>query len=178
MIVTILGSGSAYGAPQAGNYFGQTDRSEPKNYRTRSSVLFDFGDCNFLIDAGPDFRTQLNTNNVSKIACIFFSSSYIQLTRAHTPQSGIISAFSALSSFGVRPVHLNLLPWKCRNSLRLRSKSQAEINFVLCKAFERRVLDVRGAKITLQSAKFTLSWPCIPLSIEGIQHRIKNVIRF
>lgn len=99
MIVTILGSGSAYGAPQAGNYFGQTDRSEPKNYRTRSSVLFDFGDCNFLIDAGPDFRTQLNTNNVSKIDAVLF-------THAHADHINGLPDIQRLASNQKQPIDL------------------------------------------------------------------------
>ncbi len=99
MIVTVLGSGSAYGSPQAGNYFGQADRNEPKNYRTRSSILFDFGDCNFLVDAGPDFRTQLNVNNISKIDAVLF-------THAHADHINGLPDIQRLASNQKHPIDL------------------------------------------------------------------------
>ena len=57
-----------------------------------------------------------------------------QFTRNYTPQNGIISPFSALSSISVLPVRLLRLPWKWRNSLRLRSPESEGIKFVPGKA--------------------------------------------
>ena len=39
MQVIVLGSGSSGGVPLIGNYWGECDPSEPKNIRTRVSVL-------------------------------------------------------------------------------------------------------------------------------------------
>ena len=39
MKITILGSGSSGGVPLIGNYWGECDPNNPKNIRTRVSVL-------------------------------------------------------------------------------------------------------------------------------------------
>lgn len=106
MQVTILGSGSAYGSPQAGNYYGLLDKNEPRNQRTRSSVLLDFGNCNFLIDAGPDIRTQLNVNNISHIDAVLFThahadhiSGLVDIQRLASNQKHEINLFCSRETF-------------------------------------------------------------------------------
>lgn len=73
MKITILGSGSSKGIPQAGNYWGEADPKEPKNNRMRTSLLFSFDNHNFLIDAGPDFRFQMNKFDISKVDSVLFT---------------------------------------------------------------------------------------------------------
>lgn len=73
MKITILGSGSSKGIPEAGNFWGETDPNNPRNRRTRSSLLLSFNYHNFLIDAGPDFREQMNKNNISKVDSVLFT---------------------------------------------------------------------------------------------------------
>lgn len=106
MQVTILGSGSAYGSPQAGNYYGSIDRNEPRNQRTRCSVLLNFGDCNFLVDAGPDIRTQLNQNNISHIDAVLFTHAHadhinglVDIQRLASNQKHEINLFCSAETF-------------------------------------------------------------------------------
>lgn len=73
MKITILGSGSSKGIPEAGNYWGEADPQDIRNHRTRTSLLLSFDNHNFLIDAGPDFRYQLNRNNISTINSVLFT---------------------------------------------------------------------------------------------------------
>jgi phosphoribosyl 1,2-cyclic phosphate phosphodiesterase len=73
MKITILGSGSAYGSPMAGNWKDDCDFSNRKNHRTRSSLYLESGKDNLLIECGPDFRRQTNENNISNISNIFIS---------------------------------------------------------------------------------------------------------
>lgn len=68
MKVTVLGCGSAGGVPTALGEWGQCDPLNPKNYRTRSSVLVEDEGTTILIDFGPDLRQQLlNVNFTGKI---------------------------------------------------------------------------------------------------------------
>lgn len=71
MKITILGSGSAYGVPMIFNTWGKADSENPKNRRTRASILLETSGKSILIDAGPDFREQINKNNVKNIDSVF-----------------------------------------------------------------------------------------------------------
>ncbi len=53
---TIMGAGSAYGVPTAGNGWGACDPSNPANHRLSPSILIQSGDEAIIIDMGPDFR--------------------------------------------------------------------------------------------------------------------------
>lgn len=56
--ITVLGCGATYGVPLPGGHWGLCDPANPKNNRTRPSVLFTQNQCSLLIDIGPDFRFQ------------------------------------------------------------------------------------------------------------------------
>ena len=59
MKVRILGCGTSTGVPRIGNDWGACDPSEPRNRRTRSSILIESDDERLLVDCGPDLREQL-----------------------------------------------------------------------------------------------------------------------
>lgn len=59
MKVRVLGCGTSTGVPRIGNDWGDCDPSEPRNRRTRSSILIESGGETLLIDCGPDLRQQL-----------------------------------------------------------------------------------------------------------------------
>lgn len=76
MKITILGSGGAYGTPVALNRYGDIDIKNPKNLRTRSSLLLEENGSSLLIDCSPDFRQQTILNNIEdkeKVSNIFIS---------------------------------------------------------------------------------------------------------
>lgn len=73
MKITILGSGGAYGTPKALNRYGDIDLNNKKNFRTRSSLLFEDGDFSLLIDCSPDFRIQTLLNNIKNVKDIFIT---------------------------------------------------------------------------------------------------------
>lgn len=77
MKITILGSGSAYGVPTCFNNWGNVqNRQDPHNRRSRFSFLLEDSGKSILIDIGPEFRLQVNENNISDINAVY-------LTHAH-----------------------------------------------------------------------------------------------
>ena len=73
MKITILGCGPSWGMPSLINGFGQTDPKEPKNVRTRSSILIEDKDLKILIDTGPDIRGQLLRAGTPKINAVCYT---------------------------------------------------------------------------------------------------------
>ena len=71
--VTILGCGNSSGVPAVGNYWGACDPDEPKNTRTRCSIAVQSDKTTIVIDTGPDFRHQINRENISKLTAVFYT---------------------------------------------------------------------------------------------------------
>ncbi len=74
MKIIILGSGSSGGVPLIGNYWGECDPNDPKNTRTRVSVLVNLNNGkNILIDTSPDLRIQALKNNIKSIDAVLWT---------------------------------------------------------------------------------------------------------
>lgn len=59
MKVRILGCGTSTGVPNLRSGWGECDPQEPRNRRTRSSILLESGGQRLLVDCGPDLRQQM-----------------------------------------------------------------------------------------------------------------------
>ena len=68
--IKVLGCGGSAGVPAVGNYWGACDPNEPKNRRTRSSIAVQTSDTTLIIDSGPDFRNQINRENISHVDAV------------------------------------------------------------------------------------------------------------
>jgi phosphoribosyl 1,2-cyclic phosphate phosphodiesterase len=55
----MLGSGTSSGVPRIGNDWGDCDPNEPKNRRTRVSIIVESPTTRVLVDTSPDLRMQL-----------------------------------------------------------------------------------------------------------------------
>jgi phosphoribosyl 1,2-cyclic phosphate phosphodiesterase len=79
MLVTLLGCAGSAGVPQLGGAdgrgeWGACDPAEPRNRRTRSSIVIQSGTGErLLVDTGPDMRIQLLANGVPRIDSILFT---------------------------------------------------------------------------------------------------------
>lgn len=71
--VTILGCGTSSGVPRIGNDWGDCDPDEPRNARTRASILVESPTTCLLVDTSPDMRTQLLAADVVKIDAILWT---------------------------------------------------------------------------------------------------------
>lgn len=74
MKLTLLGSGTSSGVPRVGNDWGACDPDEPKNRRTRVSIMVESDDGKrLLVDTSTDLRQQLLTNSVDRIDGVFWT---------------------------------------------------------------------------------------------------------
>lgn len=71
--VTILGSGTSSGVPRIGNDWGDCDPANPRNRRTRVSILVESPTTRLLIDTSPDMRAQLLSADVIDIDAILWT---------------------------------------------------------------------------------------------------------
>jgi phosphoribosyl 1,2-cyclic phosphate phosphodiesterase len=71
--IRILGSGTSSGVPRIGNDWGTCDPVEPRNRRTRASVLVSTESTTILIDTSPDMRAQLLDAGVSTIDAVLWT---------------------------------------------------------------------------------------------------------
>lgn len=75
--VVILGCGSSGGVPRGDGDWGDCDPAEPKNHRTRCSLLLrrhvPQGVTSVLIDTSPDLRTQMLAANVRHVDAVLYT---------------------------------------------------------------------------------------------------------
>ena len=76
----ILGSGSSMGVPSADGSWGECDKKNKHNYRTRCSAIIIKGSNSVLIDTSPDLRYQLLSNNIQDISSVIFTHEHADQT--------------------------------------------------------------------------------------------------
>ena len=73
MKVTVLGCGTSSGIPRIGGDWGACDPQNPRNRRTRASVLVQSDSTNILVDTGPDMRGQLLNAGVATLDAVLWT---------------------------------------------------------------------------------------------------------
>ncbi len=73
MKVTMLGCGPSAGVPLIGGDWGACDPDNPKNRRTRPSVLVETRGTTILIDTSPDLRAQLLAAGVTRVDAVLYT---------------------------------------------------------------------------------------------------------
>ena len=93
MKVIVLGSGSSGGTPVIGSSgWGNCDPNNPKNYRTRPSIIVEHNNTRILVDTSPDLRKQLLNAKVWDFDAILF-------THAHADHVNGIDDVRALNYY-------------------------------------------------------------------------------
>lgn len=73
MKLRLLGAGTSSGVPRIGNDWGDCDPAEPRNRRTRASLLVETATTRLLIDTSPDLREQLLAAEVAAVDAIVWT---------------------------------------------------------------------------------------------------------
>ena len=78
MKVRVLGSGTSTGVPRIGGEhgadWGDCDPAEPKNRRTRASIVIENNEgVRLLVDTSTDLRSQLLANDIHRIDAVFWT---------------------------------------------------------------------------------------------------------
>ena len=70
----MLGSGTSTGVPRIGNDWGLCDPSEPRNRRTRASILVENNaGQRILVDTSTDLRAQFLANGIDRLDAVFWT---------------------------------------------------------------------------------------------------------
>jgi phosphoribosyl 1,2-cyclic phosphate phosphodiesterase len=88
----VLGSGTSTGVPVLGREYPESFLADPKNHRTRPSLLVQGPKGNLLVDCGPDMRTQLLREGISDIEAVL-------ITHTHADH---IMGMDDLRAFGLK----------------------------------------------------------------------------
>ncbi len=99
MRVTFLGTGTSQGVPMIGCKCRVCTSTDERDRRLRSSVLVQVDDINIVIDAGPDFRSQMLRAGIDRLDAIV-------LTHAHKDHIGGLDDVRAFNYFQKEAVHV------------------------------------------------------------------------
>ena len=76
----ILGCGSSIGVPRIDGFWGNCDRNNVKNTRSRCSAIIVCGSNNILIDTSPDIKKQLISNKIKNISSVIYTHEHADQT--------------------------------------------------------------------------------------------------
>ena len=77
---TILGCGSSLGSPWITNHWGNCNKKNKKNVRTRCSAHFQFKNISVLIDTSPDLKNQFRKNKLKNVDAVIFTHEHADQT--------------------------------------------------------------------------------------------------
>jgi len=100
MEVVILGCGGSSGVPLIGNVWGNCDPENPKNRRTRPSILVKTASTTILVDTTPDMKAQLIAAGVQHVDAVLY-------THAHADHTHGIDDLRALNWLMRRPIDVH-----------------------------------------------------------------------
>lgn len=96
--LTFLGTGTSQGVPMIGCGCSVCMSDDPRDKRLRSSALVEYGGLAILVDAGPDFRTQMLRAGVRHIDAILLTHNH----KDHTGGLDDVRAFNYIERAPIR----------------------------------------------------------------------------
>jgi phosphoribosyl 1,2-cyclic phosphate phosphodiesterase len=107
--VRILGCGTSSGVPRIGNDWGACDPAEPRNRRTRASILVEHEGTRVLVDTSPDMREQLLSAGVGSVDAIIWTHDHADHTFGIDDVRQLFHARGAPVPAFARPATLDIL---------------------------------------------------------------------
>jgi phosphoribosyl 1,2-cyclic phosphate phosphodiesterase len=80
MRAIILGCGASAGVPRIDGNWGVCDPEEPKNRRSRGSIVVEQGDTRLLVDTSPDLRNQFLANGLTSVSAVAWTHDHADQT--------------------------------------------------------------------------------------------------
>lgn len=77
---TILGCGSSLGSPWITNNWGNCNKKNKKNIRTRCCAHFQYANISVLIDTSPDLKIQFKQNNLTNVDAVLYTHEHADQT--------------------------------------------------------------------------------------------------
>ena len=102
--LTFLGTGTSSGIPMIACDCAVCRSADPRDKRLRASVLVEYGGLTILVDAGPDFRTQMLLHDVHHLDAIL-------LTHNHKDHTGGLDDIRAFNLAEAHPVNIWCEPY-------------------------------------------------------------------
>jgi len=102
MRVTLLGAGGSAGVPEVGCLCAVCLSDDPKNKRTRASLLIEINGINILIDTSPDLRQQALRQGIRRVDAVLYTHDHAD----HTGGVDDMRAFNVQSNAPI-PVYGN-----------------------------------------------------------------------
>src|SRR5690606_33851468 len=75
--ITFLGTGTSVGVPVIGCDCGVCRSDDPRNQRTRSSIIVRHGETTLLVDSGPDLREQALREDLREIDAVLYTHGHV-----------------------------------------------------------------------------------------------------
>ena len=102
--LTFLGTGTSSGIPMIACDCAVCRSADPRDKRLRASVLVEYGGLTILVDAGPDFRTQMLLHDVHHLDAIL-------LSHNHKDHTGGLDDIRAFNLAEAHPVNIWCEPY-------------------------------------------------------------------
>lgn len=147
---TILGCGSSLGSPWINQNWGNCNKKNKKNFRTRCCAHIQYKNISILIDTSPDIKQQLIKNKIKDVDSIIY-------THEHADQTAGIFEF--------RPIYFanrKVIPIYCN----IQTKKRIESSFPWL--FKSSKLYPQIMKIKNTSNNFTIKKKKIKINFESL----------
>ena len=151
--LTFLGTGTSSGIPMIACDCEVCRSADPRDKRLRASVLVEYGGLTILVDAGPDFRTQMLLHDVHHLDAIL-------LTHNHKDHTGGLDDIRAFNLAEAHPVNIFCEPYVETTLRREYGYAFAEEKYPGAPEWRVHLIDASAPSFTVHSNanEDILSW--------------------